>query len=370
MTLLALEPIGGIAGDMLLAALLDVGAPRAALDEGLAALAKAAKDEDLASVRVLAAAAEVNGIASLHVTVQLPDAVREREPHHRPYRVIREWLGSARLAPRAKDYAQAAFRKLAEAEGRIHGVGPDEVEFHEVGALDSIVDVVGASLLVAALDPGRIVALPPPAGSGTVRSRHGPIPVPAPAVIELLRGRALGPSGPGERTTPTGAALLAAMSEPVESLPAMTVRRAGYGAGTKRWDDAPNVLRAVVGEEASSSREALLVLETNLDDLSPQFVAAALEAALAAGALDAWVAPLTMKKGRPGHLFGALVADAGRGAVEEAIFRETSTLGIRATRVDRTALDRKVVEVSTEYGTVRVKLGKIGGSVVNVAPEF
>ncbi|MFL5276996.1 MAG: nickel pincer cofactor biosynthesis protein LarC [Myxococcales bacterium] len=370
MTLLALEPIGGIAGDMLLAALLDVGAPRAALDEGLAALAKAAKDEDLASVRVLAAAAEVNGIASLHVTVQLPDAVREREPHHRPYRVIREWLGSARLAPRAKDYAQAAFRKLAEAEGRIHGVGPDEVEFHEVGALDSIVDVVGASLLVAALDPGRIVALPPPAGSGTVRSRHGPIPVPAPAVIELLRGRALGPSGPGERTTPTGAALLATMSEPVESLPAMRILRAGYGAGTKRWDDAPNVLRAVVGDEASSSREALLVLETNLDDLSPQFVAAALEAALAAGALDAWVAPLTMKKGRPGHLFGALVADAGRGAVEEAIFRETSTLGIRATRVDRTALDREVVEVSTEYGTVRVKLGKIGGSIVNVAPEF
>jgi uncharacterized protein (DUF111 family) len=203
-----------------------------------------------------------------------------------------------------------------------------------------------------------------------VRSRHGPIPVPAPAVIELLRGRALGPSGPGERTTPTGAALLATMSEPVESLPAMRILRAGYGAGTKRWDDAPNVLRAVVGEEASSSREALLVLETNLDDLSPQFVAAALEAALAAGALDAWVAPLTMKKGRPGHLFGALVAGAGRGAVEEAIFRETSTLGIRATRVDRTALDREVVEVSTEYGTVRVKLGKIGGSIVNVAPEF
>jgi uncharacterized protein (TIGR00299 family) protein len=368
LTILVLEPIGGVAGDMLVAALLHLGAPRAALDEGIAALAK--EDAGLRSLRIVAAPAEVNGIAALHVSVEVPDAVRDREPHHRPYRRIRELLAGAALPPRAKAFAQSAFQRLAEAEGRIHGVAPDDVELHEVGALDSIADVVGASLLVGALDPGRIVALPPPAGSGMVRSSHGPIPVPAPAVVELFRGRALRSSGPGERTTPTGAALLAALSEPVDSLPSMTVRRAGYGAGTRRWDDAPNLLRAVLGEEAPDGRESLLVLEANLDDLSPQFVAVALEAVLAAGALDAWIAPVTMKKGRPGHLFGALVADGAREAVAAAIFRETSTLGIRATRAERTALDREVVPVETEYGSVRVKIGKLGGAIVNVAPEF
>jgi pyridinium-3,5-bisthiocarboxylic acid mononucleotide nickel chelatase len=370
LTILALEPIGGVAGDMLVAALLHLGAPRAALDEGIAALAKESKEPDLRSLRIVAAPAEVNGIAALHVTVEIPDAVRESEPHHRPYRRIRELLSAASIPPRAKALAQAAFQRLAEAEGRIHGVAPDDVELHEVGALDSIADVVGASLLVAALDPGRIVALPPPAGSGTVRSRHGPIPVPAPAVLEVLRGRALRTSGPGERTTPTGAALLAAMTEPVESLPSMTIRRAGYGAGTKRWDDAPNLLRAVLGEESVQSRESLLILEANLDDLSPQFVAAALEATLAAGALDAWIAPVTMKKGRPGHLFGALVTEQTRAAVEAAIFRETSTLGIRATRAERTALARELVPVETEYGTIRVKVGRLDGTIVNAAPEF
>jgi len=368
LTLLALEPIGGVAGDMLVAALLHLGAPRAALDEGIAALAK--EDAGLRSVRVVAAPAEVNGIAALHVTVEIPEAVREREPHHRPYRRIRELLSAAAIPAKAKAFAQSAFQRLAEAEGRIHGVAPDEVELHEVGAIDSIVDVVGASLLVSALDPARIVALPPPAGSGTVRSGHGPITVPAPAVLEVLRGRALRQSGPGERTTPTGAALLAAMTDPVESLPSMTVARAGYGAGTKRWDDAPNLLRAVLGEEAAQGRESLLILESNLDDLSPQFVAGALEATLAAGALDAWIAPLTMKKGRPGHLFGALVTEQTRAAVETAIFRETSTLGIRATRTERTALAREIVEVQTEYGLVRVKIGRLAGAIVNVAPEF
>jgi hypothetical protein len=312
----------------------------------------------------------VNGIAALHVSVRVPDEVRDREPHHRPYRAIREWLAAARIPPRAKELSQAVFVSLAEAEGRIHGIAPEEVELHEVGALDSIADVVGSCLLIAALDPGRIVALPPPAGGGTVRSKHGSIPVPAPAVLEVLRGRALRPSGGGERTTPTGAALLAAVTRPVESLPAMTIRKTGYGAGTRRWDDAPNLLRAVLGDEAAGRREEIVVLEANLDDLSPQFLAAALEAVLAAGALDAWVAPVTMKKGRPGHLFGALVEDRARDAVEGVLFRETSTLGIRATRVTRTALSREILEVETDYGSVHVKIGRLDGRIVNVAPEF
>ena len=370
MTVLALEPVGGIAGDMMLAALLHLGAPRSALDESVAALADASGALDLRGTRVTAEPVEVSGIQALHVEVRVPPEVLHREPHHRPWRAIRELLGRARLPDRARELALLAFTRLAEAEGRVHGVPADEVEFHEVGAVDSIVDVVGSAALVAALAPARIVSLPPPSGGGTARAAHGPIPIPGPAVLEVMRGRALRPSGPGERTTPTGAALLAAWTETAESLPEMSVQAVGYGAGSRRWEDAPNLLRAVLGAAVGGQpREgAGWVLEANLDDLSPQLVAAALEAVLAAGAADAWIAP--MKKGRPGHLLGAVVPEAARSAVEEALFRETSTLGIRAYRVERSVLDRELVEVATPYGPVRVKLGRRAGAVINAAPEF
>jgi len=314
----------------------------------------------------------VSGIQALHVEVRVPPEVLHREPHHRPWRAIRELLGRARLPDRARELALLAFTRLAEAEGRVHGVPADEVEFHEVGAVDSIVDVVGSAALVAALAPARIVSLPPPSGGGTARAAHGPIPIPGPAVLEVMRGRALRPSGPGERTTPTGAALLAAWTETAESLPEMSVQAVGYGAGSRRWEDAPNLLRAVLGAAVGGQpgEGAGWVLEANLDDLSPQLVAAALEAVLAAGAADAWIAPVTMKKGRPGHLLGAVVPEAARSAVEEALFRETSTLGIRAYRVERSVLDRELVEVATPYGPVRVKLGRRAGAVINAAPEF
>jgi pyridinium-3,5-bisthiocarboxylic acid mononucleotide nickel chelatase len=372
LTVLALEPVGGIAGDMMLAALLHLGAPRAALDEGLAALAETSGAIDLRGTRVVAEPVEVNGIHAVHVDVRVPPELRGREPHHRPWRTIRDLLGRARLPDRARELASSAFTRLAEAEGRVHGVAPDEVEFHEVGAVDSIVDVVGSALLVAALAPSRIVCLPPPSGGGTARAAHGPIPIPGPAVLELLRGRTLRPSGPGERTTPTGAALVAAWTEPADSLPELCVESVGYGAGTRRWEDAPNVLRTVLGAgmRGQPGGGAGWVLEANLDDLSPQLVAAALEAVLAAGAADAWIAPLTMKKGRPGHLIGAVVPDGARAAVEEVLFRETSTLGVRAHRVERTVLERELVEVATRYGPVRVKVGRRAGAVLNAAPEF
>jgi len=359
MTVLVLEPVGGIAGDMLLAALLQLGAPRSALEEGVEALG-------LPGVSLEAREVEVCGIRALQAEVRAPE-----EHRHRPWKEIRDLLGRARLPPKAAERALAAFSLLAEAEGRIHGVPTEEVQFHEVGAADSIVDTVGAALLLEALSPARIVALPPPAGGGIARSAHGPIPVPAPATLEVLRGRTLRPSGPGERTTPTGAAMLAAWTEEADAVPELIVDRIGYGAGTRRWDDAPNLLRAILGRPAQEAgREAAWVLEANLDDLSPQLIASALESALAQGALDAWVAPLTMKKGRPGHLFGALVGEGARAAVEGEIFRQTSTLGIRATRVERRLLERELIEVATEYGKVRLKVGRLSGAVVNVAPEF
>lgn len=360
MSVLVLEPVGGIAGDMLVAALLQLGAPRAALDEGLRALA-------LPGVSLETREVEVCGIRALQFEVR---AAEEGHPH-RPWREIRDLLSRARLPPRAAELARSAFALLAEAEGRIHGIAPELVEFHEVGAADSIVDTVGAALLIDALAPDRILALPPPSGGGTARSAHGVLPVPAPATLEVLRGRTLRPSGAGERTTPTGAAMLAAWTEEAAAFPELIVHRIGYGAGTRRWEDAPNLLRAVLGEAtAAPDREAAWVLEANLDDLSPQLIAAALDSVLAAGALDAWVVPATMKKGRPGHLFGALAPEATRPAIEAEMFRQTSTLGIRRTRVERRILDRELVEVETEYGKVRVKVGRLSGAVVNVAAEF
>ena len=372
MKVLALDPVGGIAGDMMLAALLHLGAPRRALDEGLAALAEASAGVDLRGTRVDVEPVEVNGVRALQVQVRVPAEVRGREPLHRPWRAIRELIERARVPDRARQLALRAFTRLAEAEALVHAVAVDEVEFHEVGAVDSIVDVVGSAVLIATLDPSSIVCLPPPSGGGVVRGAHGSIPVPAPAVLELFRGRSLRPSGPGERTTPTGAALVSAWTEPADSLPELAIDAIGYGAGTKRWEDAPNLLRAVLGERVRGQPGggAGWVLEANLDDLSPQLVAAAFEALLAAGAADAWIAPVTMKKGRPGHLLGAVVADAARSAVEEVLFRETSTLGIRAHRVERTVLQREIVEVATQYGPVRVKIGKRADAVLNAAPEF
>lgn len=359
MTTLVLDPVGGIAGDMLMAALLHLGAPRAALDEGLRKLA-------LPGAAVEVQEVEVAGIRAAHVEVR---ALAEQHPH-RPWREIRELIARAALPSRAAEMAQSAFALLATAEGRIHGVDPEEVELHEVGAVDSIVDVVGSALLLHALGAEEIVALPPPAGGGTARSAHGIIPVPAPATLEVLRGRTVRESGPGERTTPTGAAMLAAWTSEVDAFPALVVDRVGYGAGTRRWEDAPNLLRAVLGQKSAAGRETVWVLEANLDDLSPQLVSVALDAVLAAGALDAWVAPVTMKKGRPGHLFGALAQGADRARVEETIFRETSTLGIRIARWERAVLDRELLEVETEYGKVRVKVGRLHGVQLNAAPEF
>jgi uncharacterized protein (TIGR00299 family) protein len=372
MKVLALDPVGGIAGDMILAALLHLGAPRGALDEALAALAEASGAVDLRGTRLDVEPVEVNGIRALHAVVRVPSDVRGREPVHRPWRTIRELVERARLPDRVRELATGAFGRLAEAEARVHDVPVDEVELHEVGAVDSIVDIVGSAALVAALGPSSLVCLPPPSGGGVARGAHGSIPLPAPAVLELFRGRVLRPSGAGERTTPTGAALASAWTEAAPALPELSIEAIGYGAGTKRWDDAPNVLRAVLGSRVAGQPGggAGWVLEANLDDLSPQLIATALEAVFTAGAADVWVAPLTMKKGRPGHLLGVLVSESSRRAVEDALFRETSTLGVRAHRVERTVLDRDLIEVTTPYGMIRMKVGRRGDAILNVAPEF
>jgi uncharacterized protein (TIGR00299 family) protein len=360
--LLLLEPIGGIAGDMFLAAALDLGLPRAELEQALRTLG-------VGGWSLVVSAAEISGIRGTHVDVKVEGAGEERHLAD-----ILELVERSGLPPRARRAARSVFELIGRAEAKVHGVPLEEVHFHEVGAVDSIVDVCAAAVALDLLGWPRVVSTPPELGQGLVRTAHGVLPVPPPAVLEILAGKPVRLSGPpGEAVTPTGAALLSALAE-VGEPPAVTVERVGYGVGTSRWPDRPNVLRMTLGEEAraAAAPEAgtLYVLEANLDDCPGQLAARAVEAALEAGALDAWVAPLTMKKGRPGWLLSALVRGERRAAVTGIFLSETTTLGVRYHAVERAELARELVPVETAYGTVRVKVAREAGRVLGAQPEY
>jgi uncharacterized protein (TIGR00299 family) protein len=371
--LLFLEPVGGVAGDMFLAAALDLGLPRQDLERALATLRVPGFRLDVREV-------EDGGLRGTHVDV----VVEGPQPHHRGLSDILALVAESGLSPRAKGLARAVFQRIGEAEARVHGVPLDHVHFHEVGAVDSIVDVCGAAIALDLLGAPRVVARPPELGHGFTRTAHGRLPVPPPAVLELVKGMPVRPGGPpGEAVTPTGAAILAVLAEVREEAPLLVPRRTGVGVGTVRWPDRPNVLRLTLGEElpaAGSAPEAtpkavpeaptaVWELSANLDDATGQMVARAIEAALEAGALDAWAVPCTMKKGRPGLVLGALAAAAARDAVARAIARETTTLGVRFRPVERLELARAHETVATPWGPIRVKIGRLDGAVLQAQPE-
>jgi uncharacterized protein (TIGR00299 family) protein len=359
-TILLLETVGGIAGDMFLAAALDLGLDRAALDGALATLG-------VPGFRLLATRAESGGVRGTHLDVLVPEG--ETRARHLPE--ILALVDGSGLSPRSRAAARAVFERIGRAEARVHGVPVEEVHFHEVGALDSIVDVCGAAAAMELLGWPRVLCAPPELGQGFVSTAHGRLPVPPPAVLEILKGIPVRPGGPpGEAVTPTGAALLAELAQVADpaTFPAFSPERIGCGVGTARWPDRPNVLRMTLGRELAGG--ALYVLEANLDDCPGQLVARAIEAALAAGALDAWAAPLTMKKGRPGLLLGALAAADRRDEVARVLLDETTTLGVRFHAVDRIELDRELVPVATPYGEVRVKVARRGEATVGAHPEY
>ncbi|HEY6099352.1 MAG TPA: nickel pincer cofactor biosynthesis protein LarC [Anaeromyxobacter sp.] len=364
MPLLVLEPIGGIAGDMFLAAALDLGVDRGALEAALRTLR-------VPGWRLEVARKSESGIAGTHVSV----VVEGEQPHARGLGEILATVDASGLSDRARKAARALFERIGRAEAKVHGIALEEVHFHEVGAVDSIVDVCGAAVVLDLLGWPKVVSSPPELGRGLTRSAHGPLPIPPPAVLELLAGKLVRPGGPpGEAVTPTGAAILAELAE-LGPLPAFVPSRVGYGVGTSSWPDRPNVLRMTLGEAApaiagAGGGPALWVLETNLDDCPGQLVARALEAALEAGALDAWAAPLTMKKGRPGFLLSTLVEEPRRAAVTKALFEETTTLGVRRHAVERDVLDRELRTVETPYGAVRVKVARSAGRELGAHPEY
>jgi uncharacterized protein (TIGR00299 family) protein len=354
-----LDCSAGVSGDMLLGALVDAGVPLTLLQSAVDAV-------DVEPIALRQSEVTRAGLAACKVDVLVDDRAGSRS-----WRDVRALLEDAELDGPVQRLALDVFTRLATAEAGVHRVAVDDVHFHEVGALDAVADVVGCAAGLLSLGLSRLTASTVTLGSGTTRGAHGPLPVPPPAVLALLAGVPV-QAGPvaREMTTPTGAALLAATVSSYGPLPPMSLLRSGSGAGGRDPQELANVLRLVLGEPLEVAAGAVLVLETNVDDLDPRLWPGVLQALLTAGAGDAWLTPILMKKGRPAHTLSVL-CEAGRAeAVREVVFRETSTLGLRESRVDRHVLDRAERDVDVDGQRVRVKLGLRAGEVVNAMPEW
>jgi uncharacterized protein (TIGR00299 family) protein len=358
----------GASGDMLLGALVGAGVPVHVLQDAVDAVSP-----EPVTLRVEAVAR--GGFAATRCHVDVADSVE-----HRTWRDIRALLldspPTEGFSEPVRDLALRVFERLAVAEATVHGGEPMDVHFHEVGALDAIADVVGACAGLVHLGAGEVVVSPVAVGSGSVRGAHGMLPVPPPAVAELLRGvpSYTGPEGAPamELCTPTGAALLTTFATGWGPQPPMATAEIGVGAGGRDPGGHANVLRLFVGTPvaAGDGAEDLLVLETNVDDLDPRIWPEVISAVLAAGALDAWLTPIVMKKGRPAHTFRALVRPADAAGIRRTIFRESSTIGIRTSRVERHALPRETTTVHVGGLEIPVKVARLDGVVVNAQPEY
>ncbi len=349
----------GISGDMTLAALIDAGVDGAAIRDGIASLGLPIEIE-IEKVRK-------GGFAATSVRVEAPE-----EHSHRFLPEVEEIIQRGRLTDRQRDLARRIFRRLAEAEATVHGMPLEKVHFHEVGALDSIADIIGAAIGLDLLGVEHFTSRSVPTGSGTVQCAHGLMPIPAPGTAELLKGVPLAPSPiKAELTTPTGAAILTTVVQQWIDQPVMTVERIGHGAGRREFVEQPNLLRLFVGTTAESAeRDQVWVLETNLDDLPAEVIGYCYDLLLAAGALDVFSTPIFMKKNRPGVLLSVLAPESTLPALETILFRETLTFGIRRYPVTRSKLQRRAYTVATPWGPVQGKLGWRGDQVPIFTPEY
>jgi uncharacterized protein (TIGR00299 family) protein len=392
----------GVAGDMFLGAALDMGIPERVLREGLSAL-------PLAGYQLVLGRRSHMGIdgCNVHVSVDAAqdhehdgschghahhehDSSHDRHAHHehdsshdrhkhRSYRSIREMILRADLSKGARERALDIFARIALAEGKVHRIAAEDVQFHEVGAIDSIVDVVGAALILDYLQPREVRSRPVPLGHGFTRCAHGRMPVPSPAAVEILRGLPVEDGGAElELCTPTGAAIIASAVQSFSELPSGRILAVGYGAGDRELNDRPNHLRLLLlGDderrnrpEATAADTSLIMIEANLDDMNPEWCPYLLERLLIAGARDAWYTPIVMKKGRPALQLSILADPEKRSAICEILFAESTTLGCRIIPVQRDLLDRELVTVDTVFGAVPLKIGRRGGRELNASPEL
>ncbi|MCW2803880.1 MAG: larC [Propionibacteriaceae bacterium] len=359
-----IDASAGVAGDMLLGALVDAGADLAAVQRDVDAVIPG-------SVNLVSTPVTRAGIRALKVDVN----VLVEDPPHRTWRSIRTMITDAVLPDRVRRDALSVFGRLAAAEGSVHGVPAEEIHFHEVGALDSIADVVGVcaalhNLGVSSLSAGEVAV-----GSGHITAAHGQIPVPVPAVTQLSAGWRITAGGRGELTTPTGMALITALCAECTDLPSMQLDRTGLGAGTKDFVGRANVTRVLLGQPApadsgSADSDPATLLEANIDDLDPRLWPGVLAQLLEAGASDAWLVPILMKKGRPAHTLSVLCHPGRTRALRDAIFATTSTIGVREHTLRKHALPRAWVDVALSGGTVSIKVAHQDGVIVRASPEF
>jgi uncharacterized protein (TIGR00299 family) protein len=391
LTILYFDCFSGAAGDMILGALIDAGLPLDELRSALGSLAiepGAVWTERVNRAGVSATKFNVRGEALL------PDHAHDHEgahshapgrhdhrqahgddlPHHRVHRSLKEirvLIDGSALSSAGKDRAKHLFSRLGEAEALIHGSSMETVHLHEVGALDSIIDIVGTVHALEALGADRIVSSPLNVGSGTIRSAHGLYPVPAPATTRLLEGAPIyAGTQKAELVTPTGALLITSYAQEFGVMPAMRLRRAGYGAGSRDFADTPNVLRVLVGDSDAPASHRVVVIEAEIDDMNPQIFGVLIDRLLAEGALDVFYTSIQMKKNRPGTLLSIVAPPAVRERLTATVFRETTTIGIRYREMDRECLDRETVAVQTPFGRVGIKVARRNGEVMNASPEF
>jgi pyridinium-3,5-bisthiocarboxylic acid mononucleotide nickel chelatase len=373
MRTLYFDCFAGASGDMILGALIAAGVEPEAFKQQLSLLSVTGYKIDFETV-------DRSGISATYARVQT-----SHEHAHRHLSDILKIIYDSQLSDSIKDRAARIFSRLAEAEARVHNQPVEQVHFHEVGAVDAIIDVVGAAIGFELLAIDRFVASPLHVGSGTVEMDHGRYPVPPPAVAELLNGVPFYSTDvAGELVTPTGAAIITTVCAAYGPIPQLKLERAGYGAGTREYKKFPNALRVLVGEEqltgASNSvgamsaegagDERLWMIETNMDDISPQILGHVMERAFDLGALDCYFTSVQMKKNRPGVLLSILCRDEQRATLSELLFSETTTLGIRAYEVERRALERRIVTVQTQYGPIDVKVAQLNGHIVKEMPEY
>jgi uncharacterized protein (TIGR00299 family) protein len=387
------DPCSGVAGDMTVAALVDAGVPEKVVLEAVRAVG-------LKGLKVGFERRKRGAFVGLGFNVDFPGKApvqdhghdhehsRDHEHahghehshdhnhshEHRDYAEIRGLLRRAGLDAKTKKLAEEIFERIAVAEAALHGMTIDKVTFHEVGAWDSIADIVGAAAALAWLAPSVVTATPPVLGSGMIRTAHGLMPVPAPATAAILRGLPVLAEGTGELTTPTGAAILAVIVQSFTSPPPMRILAQGFGAGTREHKDRPNVLRVILGETLGQSLPAaesdVVLVAANIDDMNPQLTEPLMTALFVAGALDVWLSPIQMKKGRPAVEVSALCSRDALASVEEAFFANSTTIGLRRQVMQRTVLDRALARVTTSFGEVRVKVASRAGAIVGATPEF
>ena len=379
MKTLYFDCFAGASGNMILGALVALGVDEKDLVEQIRLL-------DVADFEIEFRMMDKSGISAIHSEVKVP-----HEHAHRHLHAIEKIINDSRLADSVKQRAVKIFTNLAEAEAKIHGIEVGKVHFHEVGAMDAIIDVVGACIGFEILGVEKFVCSKIHVGSGFAKMAHGKFPIPPPAVAELLKNAPIYSTEiKGELMTPTGAAIIATVCDQFGQIPEMIVEKTAYGAGTREYKDFPNVLRLILGEvfNAKTQRpkdakefynedqrpktkdQNLLVIETNLDDVSPEILGFVMEKAFDAGALDCWFTPIQMKKNRPATLVSILCQKADKEKFIALLVRETPTLGVRVSEVERICLAREIRKIETKFGEIKVKIARFGGEIVNIKPEF